>query len=90
MIGVSSSIRCPHGHAGPFRYVEKIECWRDVVLAVGGRLKVDGLYHTDEGYDEVGTDAYLECRFEEAGERLVDPCLLRFPVPVPGEQIEWV
>lgn len=76
-------VRCPAGHLGPFRYVEKIECWRSVKGLEDGKLVVHGEYHT-EGYDEGVGDGELECRHEGRGET----CMERFPVPLTVE-IEW-
>jgi len=53
---------CPRGHSGPWRYVESIEVWREVMEAKSGLLRVAPEWHTGEGYDEgVPGTAYLLC-----------------------------
>jgi len=62
-----------------FRLLEDITVFHFVKGLNNGRLVVDGLYHTGEGYDE-GTDGTLrmECR----------KCLSEFPLPA-GVDNEW-
>jgi hypothetical protein len=42
-------------------YLEDIVCHRDVYGVKDGRLEVEGLYQSTEGYDD-GTNARFECR----------------------------
>lgn len=53
-----------------FRYIEDIVCYRPVKGIEDGRLIVEGLYESGEGYDD-GTNPRFECR----------RCLGEFPVP---------
>jgi hypothetical protein len=83
-----AALLCPEGHAGPFRYVEPIFCWRDVEgVDPDGTLRINAFYRTGEGYDD-GDDenAYLECHFclDERGPE----CMATFPVPA-DVVIEW-
>ena len=75
--------KCPEGHDGPWRYVEAIEVFREVVGTSADRLVVNGRWETDEGYNEgVPGSKYLECRGDNSG------CLKRVPVP-DTIQIDW-
>jgi hypothetical protein len=86
-------LRCPHGHDGPFRYVEEVTEWRTVegieqTPGVGGTwLNIDS---NAQQYDDSGDDPRLECRHEDhedaAGGRL---CLTEFEIP-DELQIDWV
>jgi hypothetical protein len=73
-----------HGQTGAeecngFYLLEDISVYRFVKGLKGGRLAVDGLYHTGEGYDEGAAGTIrLECR----------KCLSEFPLPA-GLQIDW-
>jgi len=50
---------CPDCKHNEFRYVEDISCWRTVLLASEGNLRIDGLYKTS-GYDD-GENGRLQC-----------------------------
>lgn len=79
---LSAPIRCPRGHHGPFRYVEAIEVWRNVVESSATSLRIHGLWQTGDGYwERQDGSEYLECHY--------DYCLLSFPLPS-GIQIDWV
>jgi hypothetical protein len=43
-----------------FRYVEQIECWRQIKGVRNGAMVVDSAYESGEGYDE-GENPHLEC-----------------------------
>lgn len=51
---------CPCCKHTEFRYVEDIQCWRPVLSAMDGRLNIDGLYKSGEGYDD-GENGRLQC-----------------------------
>jgi hypothetical protein len=62
-----------------FYLLEDITVYRFVKGLRGGKLRVDGLYHTGDGYDEgVPGSLRLECR----------QCLTEFPLPA-GMEIDW-
>lgn len=52
---------CPNCTRTEFVYVEDIQNWRQVLSAMDGRLNIDGLYHTGEGYDD-GENGRLCCK----------------------------
>ena len=52
---------CPHGHAGPFRYLEEITEYRDVGEVVGDALQVASDSRADS---DSGADERLECCFQ--------------------------
>jgi hypothetical protein len=73
-----------HGENGAeecngFYLLENITVYRFVKGLKDGQLRVDGLYHAGEGYDEgVEGTIRLECR----------KCLSEVPLPA-GLKIEW-
>lgn len=78
----ATGLRCPDGHSGPFRYVEAIEVWRNVVTASKSELQVDAYWQTGDGYwDGVTGSEYLQCHH--------DTCLEKFPLP-DGAVIDWL
>jgi hypothetical protein len=80
-VGTATDIHGENGGAecNGFYLLEDITAYRFVRGVAGGRLVVDGLYHTGEGYDEgVAGSLRLECR----------RCLSEFALP-PGVDIEW-
>lgn len=84
---IETTLKCPSGHRGPWRYVEQIEAYRAVGGLQNNVLSVSGRYDSGEGYDDgIPGTAYLECRFEEDPCRL---CLERLAIPAEIE-IEWV
>lgn len=78
-------ICCPScGNDDPMkiRYVEKIECYRQVLGVKDGQLQVNGLYQSGEGYDD-GENPRFECH--------ADDCLYQWPVPDWVQKvIDWV
>jgi hypothetical protein len=77
-----SNVACPYcgttlRNGGKFRYLEDIVCYRRVTGTHNGRLSVEGLYQSGEGYD-CGSNARLECRY----------CLAEFPIP-DWVEIDW-
>ncbi len=62
------AIVCPHcgnKDLSKMRYIESIENWRQVNgLDEDGRLEIEGLYKTGEGYDD-GHSPHLECHAED-------------------------
>jgi hypothetical protein len=67
------------GRCNGFYLLEDITAYRFVRGVAGGRLRVDGLYHTGQGYDGgVPGSLRLECR----------RCLAEFPLPA-GLEIDW-
>jgi len=74
--GYDGSTPPPHHHE-PFRYLEDIVCWRAIMLDDAETLTVDGLYKSDEGYDD-GSNGRIEC----------GNCLAEFPLPKDVE-ITW-
>lgn len=62
-----------------FRYLEDIVCYRRVQGLSEGKIVVDGMYESGEGYDD-GTNPRFECR----------KCLGEFEVPEwVLDNIEW-
>jgi len=65
---------CPNGHSGPWRWVEAIEVWREVVVVEGSRLQVNAHWATGEGYhDGIPGSGYLECRAHSDGGYCAEP-----------------
>lgn len=82
---VDGKVLCPHGHAGPHRYVETIQNWRPVGELSGPVLAVSSGYESGEGYDD-GEDGHLECHAETGAGGM---CLVVFDLP-DGIEIDWV
>lgn len=77
---------CPAGHNGPWRYVEAIEVWREVLEATPGLLRVNSYWQTGEGFNEgVEDSGYLLCwaRMEGGGH-----CVERVEL-AEGIDIDW-
>lgn len=80
-----SSVACPAGHAGPWRYVEAIEVWREVIELHADLVTVNSRWHTGEGYnDGVEGSAYLLCWADLGG----GYCAERVELPQDLE-VEW-
>jgi len=78
-------LSCPDGHSGPWRFVEAIEVWRDVMAAGPDGLVVSSQWHTGEGYDDgVEGSAYLLCWADLGGSRCAESVELPEDIP-----IEW-
>ncbi len=79
-------VRCASGHGGPWRYVEAIEVWREVLDTPGNALRVESRWQTGEGFNEgIEGSAYLMCCAPaEAGF-----CAERVEVPEDIE-IDWI
>jgi hypothetical protein len=79
--------RCGNDDFLKFRYVEKIEVYRQVLGVKNGELQINGLYQSGEGYDD-GEGGYFECLEElKSG----GTCLYQWPVPDwVAKRIDWV
>lgn len=85
-------ICCPScGNDDPLkiRYIEKIECYRQVLgVSSEGELRINGLYMSGEGYDD-GEDPRFECHADI--ETRGNHCLYQWPVPEwVRKKIDWV
>ena len=80
-----TEFRCVRGHAGPWRHVEMIEVWREVLEVTDDAFVVDSEWRTGEGYnDGVPGSSYLLCWASVPGGRCVDQVSLPF-----GTIIDW-
>ena len=81
---------CPAGHNGPWRYVEAIEVWREVLEATPGLLRVNSYWQTGEGFNEgVEDSGYLLC-WAQVGDDPPHPhCVERVEL-AKGIDIDWV
>lgn len=80
-----TEFRCYHGHAGPWRHVEHIEVWREVVEVTDDAFVVDSEWHTGDGYnDGVPGSAYLMCWASVPGGHCAEQVTLPF-----GTVIYW-
>ena len=62
---------CPEGHNGPWRYVEAIEVWREVLEAAPGLLRVNSYWQTGDG-NSVEDSGYLLCWAEVGDDRCME------------------
>jgi hypothetical protein len=76
---------CRSGHGGPWRYVEQIEVWREVLVVESSGLVVAPEWHTGEGFNEgVPGTGYLLCWHRTPHGK----CAERVEIPE-GFDIEW-
>ena len=73
-----AALECPSGQAGPWRYVEQIEVWREVLSATEQGLVIDSEWYSGEGFNEgVPGTGYLLCWYRapegRCGERAARP-----------------
>jgi hypothetical protein len=82
---VMPELVCPDGHTGPWRYVEAIEVWREVLDVTETGLVINSYWQTGEGYnDGVPGSGYLQCwAAVDGGGKCVEE------VPLPDVDIEW-
>lgn len=87
-VGKIVCTKCGNDEPRLFRYVETVETYREVQAVAGGKVIIDNLYRTGEGYDEDGKNPYFEChRITEN----CSPCLHRMPIPDwVYKRIEWM
>lgn len=86
---MTTELRCPLGHPGPFWYVEAIEVHRAVTTATTNRIVVEAPWETGEGFDEGMPDSgYLLCRWR--GEDGIDPVYVEQLDLPPGVDPEFV
>lgn len=79
-------LACPEGHHGPWRYVEAIEVWRDVIDDEPEGLTIASEWHTGNGFAEgIPGTAYLLCwaSLDNGGH-----CVERIDLP-DGIDITW-
>jgi len=53
--------RCGNTDLSDIRFIEDIQCWREIDRFENGVLYINGLYKSGEGYDE-GANPRFECQ----------------------------
>ena len=82
--------KCGNTDLSDIRYVEDIQCWRKLVKLENGVLYIDGLYTSDEGYDD-GENPRFECQHTPDSSRPWDACGHRWKAVLERfDKVEWV
>lgn len=80
--------KCGCDNISKFRYIEHIQCWRNVRGWIDGQLHIEGLYQVTDGYDSGEAPFLLECHNEIEVDGKHQTCLHTWPLPdVP---VDWV